>query len=219
MGMLLTGSPSDMTQSRELDAFPKKLIELGWVEGRNLSVETRWAKNSDSLPSLAAELVQLGVDIILAPGPDATSAARRATSTIPIVMIASTDPRDVGAAGLAHPGGNVTGLTIGQVELVNEKRLELLKEALPGISRVAILWDVKRVGEIANTAALLAAARSLKVQLQHLDVMSVADFDPQRLVAGETEVDERTLPIWARMGRREPTASRGVGRIASSSRL
>ena len=177
LGMLLTGSPSDMLQSRELGALTKKLGELGWVEGRNLSVEARWAKNTDSLPGLAAELVRLVVDVILTPGPDATSAARRATSTIPIVMIASTDPRDVGAAGLAHPGGNVTGLTIGQVELVNEKRLELLKEALPGISRVAILWDVKRVSETANTAALLAAARSLKVQLQHLDVMSVADFE------------------------------------------
>jgi len=167
-----------MTQSRELGAFTKKLGELGWVEGRNLSVEARWAKDADSLPGLAAELVRLGVDIILTPGPVATSAAKRATSTIPIVMIASTDPRRAGAAGLAHPGGNLTGLTIGQTEVVNEKRLELLKEALPEISRVAILWDVERVSNAADAAVLLAAARSLKLQLQQLDVTKAADFEP-----------------------------------------
>ena len=167
-----------MTQSRELGAFTKKLGELGWVEGRNLSVEARWAKDADSLPGLAAELVRLGVDIILTPGPVATSAANRATSTIPIVMIASTDPRRAGAAGLAHPGGNLTGLTIGQTEVVNEKRLEFLKEALPEISRVAILWDVERVSNAADAAVLLAAARSLKLQLQQLDVTKAADFEP-----------------------------------------
>jgi putative ABC transport system substrate-binding protein len=178
LGMLITGAPSDMTQSRELGAFTKKLGELGWVEGRNLSVEARWAKDADTLPGLAAELVRLGVDIILTPGPVATSAAKRATSTIPIVMIASTDPRRAGAAGLAHPGGNLTGLTIGQIEVVNEKRLELLKEALPEISRVAILWDVERVSNAADAAVLLAAARSLKLQLQQLDVTKAADFEP-----------------------------------------
>ena len=167
-----------MTQSRELGAFTKKLGELGWVEGRNLSVEARWAKDADSLPGLAAELVRLGVDIILTPGPVATSAAKRATSTIPIVMIASTDPRRAGAAGLAHPGGNLTGLTIGQTEVVNEKRLELLKEALPEISRVAILWDVERVSNAADAAVLLATARSLKLQLQQLDVTKAGDFEP-----------------------------------------
>jgi len=88
-------------------------------------------------------------------------------------MIASTDPRAVGAAGLARPGGNVTGLTIGQFELVMEKRLELLKETLPGISHVAILWGV---GTADRTASLSAAARSLKLQLQHLDITS-ADFE------------------------------------------
>jgi len=173
LGMLLTGSPSDMRQSRELDALSKKLGELGWVEGRTIGVETRWARNTDSLPSLATELVRLGVDIILTPGPDATNAVRTAPSAIPVVMIASTDPRAVGAAGLARPGGNVTGLTIGQFELVMEKRLGLLKETLPGVSHVAILWGI---GTADRTAPLSAAARSLKLQLQHLDVMN-ADFD------------------------------------------
>ena len=176
LGMLLTGTPADTAQSRELDALTKKLGELGWVEGRTLAVETRWATNADSLPGLAADLVRLGVDIILTPGPEATIAAKTATSAVPIVMIGSTDPRAVGAAGLARPGGNVTGLTIGQPELVTEKRLGLLKETLPGVSRVAILWDVKPVKGSDRTALLSAPARSLKLQLQHLDVTS-ADFD------------------------------------------
>jgi putative ABC transport system substrate-binding protein len=176
LGMLLTGAPSDMLQSRELDALTKKLGELGWVEGRTLGVETRWAKNSDSLPSLANELVRLGVDIILTPGPEATVVVKTATSTIPIVMIGSPDPRAVGAAGFARPGGNVTGLTIGQLELVTEKRLELIKETLPGVSHVAILWDVKLAGSADRTAPLSAAARSLKLQLQHLDVTN-ADYE------------------------------------------
>ena len=176
LGMLLTGSPSDRGPSRELDALTKKLGELGWVEGRNLGVEVRWAKNPDNLPGLATELVRLGVNIILTPGPEATIAARTATSAIPIVMIASTDPRTIGAAGLARPGGNVTGLTIGQPELVTEKRLELLKETLPGISHVAILWDVKPFGDADRTAPLSAAARSLKLQLQNLDVTGI-DFE------------------------------------------
>src|SRR6266849_3885806 len=176
LGMLLTGSPSDMLQSRELDALTKKLGELGWVEGRNLGVEARWAKKPDGLPGLAAELVQLGVDIILTPGPEAMIAVKTATSAIPIVMIASTDPRAVGAAGLARPGGNVTGLTIGQFELVMEKRLELLKETLPGISHVAILWDVKPAGDGDRTAAFSLAGRSLKMHLQHLDVTGI-DFE------------------------------------------
>jgi putative ABC transport system substrate-binding protein len=176
LGMLLTGSPADQGPSRELDALKKRLSELGWVEGQTLVIETRWARNPDSLPSLASELTRLGVDVILTPGPDATIAARRATSLIPIVMIGSTDPRAVGAAGFARPGGNVTGLTIGQPELVTEKRLELLKETLPAISHVAILWDVKPVGEGNRTAALAPAGQSLKMQLHHLDVTGI-DFE------------------------------------------
>lgn len=103
LGMLLTGSASDMTQARELDALKKKLSELGWIEGRNLGVEARWAEDPESLPSLAADLVRLGVDIILTPGPSATLAARTATSTIPIVTIAGTESQQVGATSLGPP--------------------------------------------------------------------------------------------------------------------
>ncbi len=173
VGMLLTGSPSDTTQSREQEAFRKRLSELGWIEGRNLVVEARWAENPDRLPVVAAELVRAGIDVILTPGPAATEAARSATSSIPIVMIASTDPRTLGAAGLAHPGGNLTGLTIGQPELVN-KRLEILKEALPGLRRVATVWDVSEKGDAEKS--LLAAATAMKIDLRQLDIGSVADY-------------------------------------------
>jgi len=106
--------------------------------------------------------------VILAAGPDATRAARQATSTIPIVMIAATDPRVMGVASFARPGGNLTGLTIGPPETVNEKRLQLLKEALPTVTRVAVLWDVTRSADAPTTAPMAAAARLLGLRLQHL---------------------------------------------------
>jgi putative tryptophan/tyrosine transport system substrate-binding protein len=161
VGLLLTGSPSDKTQTRELDAFTRKLGELGWVDGQTLTVNALWTNAPDRLPTLAAELVRTGVDLFVAPGPAATDAARHATSTIPIVMIAGTDPRLMGAASLARPGGNLTGLTIGQPEAVHGKRLELLKEALPSVRRVAILWDVEGYEKGVGFATLPAAAKSL----------------------------------------------------------
>jgi len=176
VGLLLTGSPSDKAQTRELDAFTRKLGELGWVDGQTLTVSPRWANAPDRLPTLAAELVRTGVDIFLTPGPAATDAARQTTSTIPIVMVAGTDPRMMGAAGLARPGGNLTGLTIGQPEVVHGKRLELLKEALPGLRRVAVLWDVKGYEKGIGFAMLPAAAKALGLELQHMDATSVGGF-------------------------------------------
>jgi len=177
LGMLLTGSSSDQSQSRELGSFTRKLGELGWVEGKSLAVETRWAADSEALPHLATELVRSGVDVILSPGPDATMAATKATATVPIVMIAATDPRTMGAAGLARPGGNLTGLTVGQPETMAGKRLELLTEALPRIRTVAVLWDVKRGTDSPAASELTAAARALKVQLQHVDVTGLSDYE------------------------------------------
>ena len=177
MGLLLTGSPSDKTQARELDAFTSKLGELGWIDGQTLTIKARWANAPDRFPTLAAELLRLGVDIFLTPGPAATDAARHTTSTVPIVMVAGTDPRAMGAAGLAHPGGNLTGLTIGQPEVVHGKRLELLKEALPGVRRVAVLWDVKGYEKGVGFAMLPAAAKSLGLELQQVDATAVGGFE------------------------------------------
>jgi putative ABC transport system substrate-binding protein len=177
LGMLLTGSSSSTAQAPQLQALAKALGELGWVEGQNLVVDRRWAERPDQLPGLAAELVRSNVSVILAPGPDAARAASAASSNIPIVMIASTDPRQVGVASLAHPGGNLTGLTIGEVVVV-EKRLELLKAVIPGLSRVVVLWDVNRLRDGEGASAVMAGpARALGLQLQHVDVKSVQDFE------------------------------------------
>jgi putative ABC transport system substrate-binding protein len=178
LGMLLTGSPSNPRSAPEVEAFMQALRQLGWSEGQNLLVERRWTDTPDSFPGLAADLVRLSVDIILTPGPDATRAAREAMTTIPIVMVASTDPRQVGAASFARPGGNLTGLTVGQPELTGEKRLELLKETLPRLSRVAVVWDVRRTQDANESSqGMISAARTLGLRLQQLDVNSPSDFE------------------------------------------
>jgi ABC-type uncharacterized transport system substrate-binding protein len=184
LGLLLWGSPSDKTQTRELSALTKKLGELGWVDGQTISLNARWTDAPDRLPTLAGEMVQTGVDLFVTPGPAATDAARHATSTIPIVMIAGTDPRLMGAASLARPGGNLTGLTIGQPEAVHGKRLELLKEALPSVRRVAILWDVAGYEKGAGFATLPDAAKSLGLTLQHVDATGTGGFEAAFNAAG-----------------------------------
>ncbi len=176
VGLLLTGSPLDKAQTRELEAFTKKLAQLGWVDGETLTVKTRWAGTPDRLPALAAEVVGTGVDVLVTPGPAATDAARRTTSAIPTLMIAGTDPRMIGAASLARPGGNLTGLTIGQPE-VHGKRLELLKEALPGVRRVAALWDVMGYETGPGFAMLGATAKSLGLELQQVDATGHGGYE------------------------------------------
>jgi putative tryptophan/tyrosine transport system substrate-binding protein len=123
-----------------LDAFRKGLRDLGWVEGQDFAIEARFAEgNPERLPALAAQLVRQRVDLILAGSTPGTLAAKQATSTIPIVMVTTGDPVGSGlVASLAQPGGNVTGLTSLGQEL-SAKRLELLKEAVPGVARVAVL--------------------------------------------------------------------------------
>jgi putative tryptophan/tyrosine transport system substrate-binding protein len=175
LAMLLTGPPA--TATPEYAAFMKQLGDLGWIEGQTLAVDRRWADAPEKFIGLAADVVQSKPAVILAAGPDATRAAQRATSAIPIVMIASSDPRVLGAASLAHPGGNLTGLTIGQPEVTSEKRLQLLKEARPALARVAVLWDVKRSADSGASVEMMAAAASvLGLRLQHLDVNRSSDF-------------------------------------------
>src|SRR5438034_1513915 len=125
-----------------MNAFYDALHALGWVEGKNVIYEARYAENRlDRLPELAAELLRLNVDVIVAGGTPAPLAAKRATATVPIVMTAAADPLGSGlVASLARPGGNVTGLSLMSADLVG-KRLELLKQVLPGLSSVAVLWN------------------------------------------------------------------------------
>ena len=157
-------------QPQLFQAFQQRLQELGYVEGQNLALEVRAAEGKlDRLPGLAAELVRLNVDVIVAAGPESLlRAARGATDTIPIVMSARDyDPIALGyVAGLARPGGNITGVVQQRLELT-AKQLELLKEALPTVTRVAVLWDDASADQ---RRAAEAAARTLGMQLQLLEL-------------------------------------------------
>jgi putative ABC transport system substrate-binding protein len=173
---LLGGTPPT-AEPRLWEGFFQGLRELGYVEGQNILIEGRWyGEQTERLPALAAELVRLKVDVIVAGAPPAPEAAQRATSTIPIVFASHGDPVGSGlVASLARPGGNVTGLSILSPELVG-KQLQLLKEAVPRISRVAVLWNPTiPIQELVLREAEVAA-RSLKVQLQVLEARAPGDF-------------------------------------------
>jgi putative ABC transport system substrate-binding protein len=155
-----------------LDAFRKELIKLGWVEGKNITIEYRFAEQKlDRLPELAAELVNQKVDLIVVGTGPTPFAAKKATSTIPIVMRASVDPVGAGViASLARPGGNITGLS-GLAPELNTKRLEILKDAIPRLSRVGLLLTpgttVSITGDI-QLKEIRAAALALKLKLEEI---------------------------------------------------
>jgi putative tryptophan/tyrosine transport system substrate-binding protein len=177
IGLLGGYSPTSPEGSRAWEAFFQGLRELGYVEGQNILIEGRfYGDRTERLPALAAELVRLKVDVIVAQGPPAPEAAQRATSTIPIVMTVHQDPVGSGlVASLARPGRNVTGLSVLSTELVG-KRLQLLKEAVPGLSRVAVLSDPTHPTAALQLREAEVAARSLKVQLQVLEARAPSDF-------------------------------------------
>jgi putative tryptophan/tyrosine transport system substrate-binding protein len=154
------------------------LRELGWIEGQNIVIERRYAENRlERLPELAAELVHLNVELIIASGTLGPLAAKRATSTIPIVMTAAGDPLASGLiASLAHPGGNVTGLSL-MVPDIAGKRLELLKELLPRLTRVAVLWNAANPYPAIVFKETQTAGRTLAIEIQSLEVRSPDDFD------------------------------------------
>jgi ABC-type uncharacterized transport system substrate-binding protein len=158
------------------DAFLKGLRERGYVEGQSIAIEYRFG-TMDQLADLAAELVRLRVDAILAVATPAARAAKQATSTIPIVMVVVGDPVGGGlVASLGRPGGNVTGPSWLSSE-VFPKALELLKEAVPRVSRVAMLMDPTNAAQLASKNDLDVAARGLRLTLQRIDVRTGADLD------------------------------------------
>jgi len=177
IGLLGSSSPTDPAASRIWEEFFQGLRELGYVEGQNILIEGRfYGDRTERLPALAVELVRLKVDVIVAQGPPAPEAAQRATSTIPIVMTVHQDPVGSGlVASLARPGRNVTGLSVLTTELVG-KRLQLLKEAVPGLSRVAVLWDPTHPTATLQLREAEVAARSLKLQLQVLEARAPDDL-------------------------------------------
>ena len=159
------------------EALRRGLRELGWIEGQNVAIEYRYGEGKlDRLPALAAELVRLKVAVIVADGDPVIRAAKQATSTIPIVVIAVGDPvREGLVTSLARPGGNITGLTSISDEL-SGKRLELLKEAFPKVSRVAVLWNPANASNVLELREMEGAARALGLKLQSLEARGADDF-------------------------------------------
>jgi putative ABC transport system substrate-binding protein len=176
IGYLSSASPS--AGSSRIEAFRQGLRELGYVEGKSLVVEWRYAEGKlDRLPALAAELVRLKVDIIVSASPPVTGAAKDATVTIPIVMAHDPDPVGNGfVASLARPGGNITGLASLAPEL-SGKRLELLREIIPRLARVAVLTYSTEPGYAQVLREIELAAGAFKVQLQLVDVLDPKDIE------------------------------------------
>ena len=173
------GAVSATANPRTLEAFRQGLRELGWIEGQNIVIEYRWAEGkSDRLPDLAAELVRLKVDVILAGPSTNTLAAKKATGTIPIIMVGVGEPVEQGLiASLGRPGGNVTGLSFGVGSDITGKGLELLKETLPRIRRVTILSNPTNSGSVLGARNAKAVARALGVNLQLLAARGPDQFD------------------------------------------
>jgi len=191
-----------------LKAFHEGLRDLGWTEGKNIVVEYRWADGRfEQLPRLAEELVRLKVDVIVAPTSIYTGAARRATSTIPIVFASHADPINSGhVASLARPGGNATGLTIVMSETM-VKSVELLKAALPGLRRVAVIWDPATPSHRPALNAVETAGHTLGLRLQSLAVREPREFDGAFLAMAQ----ERA---WAALVLSTPLFMNGARRLA-----
>jgi putative ABC transport system substrate-binding protein len=176
IGVLLGSS---LGPDPRLEAFRQGLRDSGYIEGKNIAVEYRFADGQeDRLPKLAAELVgPLKVEIIVTDGTNVTRAAKNATKTIPIVMASDGDPVGNGfVASLAHPGGNITGLT-NLLAGLSGKRLEVLKEAIPGISRMGVIWNPENPTSVTAFKETQDAAQALALQLQSLEVRGLNDFE------------------------------------------
>jgi putative ABC transport system substrate-binding protein len=185
VGILLFGTPAS---DSGLSPLLRGLRELGWVEGKTIVLEYRYAAGkAERLPELAQELASLKPNVIVALGGDVVPAAKSATSTIPIVAVLSLDPVEAGlVGGLARPGGNVTGVTFTSSELA-AKRLQFLREAAPHISKVGVLWNAGHPDfEFKET---LAAAHHMGVQVQSLEVGNPADFGAAFQAAAEGRVE------------------------------
>jgi ABC-type uncharacterized transport system substrate-binding protein len=192
IGFLSAASPSAI--SDRLDSFRQALTELGYIEGKNIAVEYRYADGkTDRLPALAVELVAAKLDLIVAATTPGVLAVKKASATVPVVFVDISDPVANGlVVSLPRPGGNITGLTILGPEL-SGKRLELLKEAAPNVARVALLWNSANPSNELMWKETQAVAHELRVQLQSLEVRSSNDFD----TAFETSLREHAQALIA----------------------
>jgi putative ABC transport system substrate-binding protein len=177
VGLLLQGTSASLVT--RLEGFQQGLHERGYVEGKNIALEQRFDEDREErLPALAADLARLRVDIIVAAATPAVMAAKQATATIPIIIVHSADPVALGlVASFARPGGNITGLSSASPDY-SGKQLELLKEALPKLSRIAVLWNAANPGTAIAFREMQDAARVLKLPLQSLEVRRTEDFAP-----------------------------------------
>src|SRR5499426_2458393 len=173
------GSATLLVESQRVAAFVQRLRQLGWIENRNVTIEYRWAEGRfERFSELAAEFARLKVDLIVAATTPAVVAAKQATSVIPIVITTANDPVGTGlVASLARPGGNVTGLS-NQMADTAAKRLELLREVVPGLRRLAILGNVGNPGAVVDTREAQAAARTLVLEIVTLEIRRAEDIGP-----------------------------------------
>ena len=171
------GAPEASTLNKEVTAFAQRLHELGWIAGRTVAIEYRWAEGrNDRYADIAAEFVRLNVDVIVTGGA-AVSAAKRATSVIPIVFAVASDPVAAGlVASLARPGGNITGLSAQAPDLAG-KRVELLREVLPGLHQLAIMTE-DYPAAVAEATEVEVAARTLSLDATRLAIKRVDDIAP-----------------------------------------
>ena len=177
IGFLGSGTPA--AHGHWVAAFVQRLRELGWIEGRNLTIEYRWAEgSSDRAAELAAEFVRLKVDVIVTYANPMVVATKRATSVIPIVFAAAADPLGTGlVAGLARPGGNVTGLSVQNTDLAG-KHLELLRDLIPGLRRLAIMANVGNSASVLEMREVQAAARTIGLEVTILEIRRAEDIAP-----------------------------------------
>jgi len=177
VGVLALGTPSSHGQWFAI--VVQRLRELGWIDGYTIAIQFRWAEGrTEQLAEIAAEFVRLKVDVIVTTGTPATLAAKQATSVIPIVFAATGDPVGTGlVASLARPGGNVTGLSLQQVETVG-KRLELLREVIPSLGRLALLANVDNPPAVLDMGEVQATARTLGVEVITLEIRRGEDIAP-----------------------------------------
>jgi putative tryptophan/tyrosine transport system substrate-binding protein len=178
LGLLLPYVQSDPQAQARVRAFTAALQEQGWTDGRNVRLEFRYTEGQpDRLPALAADLVQRNVDVILTAGTESTNAARKATKTIPIVMAAVGDPIAAGfIASLARPRANITGASLLATELT-AKRMQLLKEVLPALTRLAVLWSAANASVVQKLKQIQAAAPQFRVQLHTFELRVPDDLD------------------------------------------
>ena len=178
IGLLMTSTENDPLNQARIAIFLAGLKERGWTENRSFKLELRYAGSKlDDLPMLAADLVRARVDLIVTGGTEPIQVASKATTSIPIVMTTIGDPVAAGVVeSLARPGGNVTGLSLQATEL-SAKRVEQLKEVLPALTRVAVLWNPNNASVVLKLKEIEAAAKSLKIEVRSLPIREADDIE------------------------------------------